>query len=149
MNDIDIEIGQVLWLIIRYNNTGTISDKVHPYLVMGINEEFGYIEIAQLDSLEGKEYKAAKKTNHVIYYRNPTESVITKDAYIQLDNTFRIESFPGLSKFRRIKGKLSEDKRNKAIEKYYTYHENNIISENKNVYMNKEEILLLNRPKYY
>lgn len=148
MDNFDLESGQVLWLIIRYNNSGDISNVKHPYLVMDINEEFNYIEIAQMDSLEGKEYKAAYKSNHVILNQKPTESVIEKNVYIQMDNTFRIEKCSEILRFRRIKSKLSETKRTEVIKKYFAYRENNNISENKNVFMSKEEILMLNRPTY-
>lgn len=55
-----IEVGQVLSLKMRFNNSGLISVTKHPYLVIEINDEFGTVEIAQLDSLKGKEYKAAR-----------------------------------------------------------------------------------------
>lgn len=145
MENFNLEIGHVLWLIVRFSNNGDISDMRHPYLVVDINEDFNYVEVAQLDSLAGKEYKATFKSNHVIFCDKPSESVISKDSYIQLDRTFRIELFSSLSKYRLSKGKLSEPKREKAIKAYFDYHENHIISEMKNVYMSKEEILYLNR----
>ena len=41
-----IEVGQVLSLKIRFNNSGTVSTRKHPYLVVGINDEFGTVEVA-------------------------------------------------------------------------------------------------------
>ena len=64
----DIEVGQVLSLRIRYNNNGDIAVKKHPYLVVGINNELNTVEIAQLDSLYGKEYKAAMRCNKTRHY---------------------------------------------------------------------------------
>ena len=58
MND-SLEIGQVLSLRIRFNNNNIISSSKHPYLIVDINDEFNTVEIAQIDSLDGKEYKAA------------------------------------------------------------------------------------------
>lgn len=71
-----IEVGQVLSLKIRFNNSGTISRVRHPYLVIEINDEFGTVEIAQMDSLEGKEYKAAMRSNKTIFCDNSNETVI-------------------------------------------------------------------------
>ena len=50
-----IEVGQVLSLKIRYNNSGNVSSVAHPYLVVGVNYELNVVEIAQLDSLRGME----------------------------------------------------------------------------------------------
>jgi hypothetical protein len=106
----ELEIGQVVSLRIRFNNRGDIAKSKHPYLVVGIDEELGTVEIAQLDSLKGKEYKSAFKSNKTIFCSDPTETVIDKDSYIQLDNTIRIEDFNGISTYRRQPDKLSKDK---------------------------------------
>lgn len=140
----DIEIGQVLSLRIRFNNSGTISSSKHPYLVIDINEEFDTLEIAQIDSLAGKEYKAAKKSNKTIFCDNPLEKVIDKDSYIQLDNTFYIEYFDGLSDYRRQADKLSTLKLCDVISAYREYHEKYSIDEDKQVFMDKNEIVSLN-----
>lgn len=87
----DLVVGQVLSLKIRFNNNGDIALKKHPYLIVDIDEKLGVVEIAQLDTVEGKEYKAMMKSNKVIYCDNPSETVIDKDSYIQLDNSFQIE----------------------------------------------------------
>lgn len=89
----DLVIGQVLSLKIRFNNNGDISRKKHPYLIVGIDEILGVVEIAQLDTLYGKEYKAIYTSNKVIYFDNPIETVIDKDSYVQLDNSFQIRIF--------------------------------------------------------
>lgn len=62
----DLVVGQVLSLKIRFNNQGDTAARPHPYLVVGVDEELGTIEIAQLDSLKGKEYKAAMRSNKTI-----------------------------------------------------------------------------------
>ncbi len=46
----DLEIGQVISAKIRFNNSGLVSAVNHPYLITGINQELGIIEIAQLDN---------------------------------------------------------------------------------------------------
>lgn len=140
----DIEVGQVLALKIRFNNNGDISTASHPYLVVAVNEDLGIIEVAQIDSLKGKEWKAFKRYNKVVYRENPTETVIDRDSYIQLDNTFKIENFSGLERYRRQTDKLSAGKLGKVLKAYYAYHEMNEIEETKVVYMSKGEILALN-----
>lgn len=141
----DLEIGQVLALKIRFNNSGTISNCSHPYLIMDIDEEFNTIEIAQLDSLAGKEYKAAYKSNKTIYCDSPNETVIDRDSYIQLDNTIRIENFQDIVRFRRQPDKLSNDKLESVLNAYKKYHQEHEIDENKIVYMSETEIKRLNR----
>ena len=135
-----LEIGQVLSLKIRFNNTGTISTKRHPYLIIDINKELNYIEVAQIDSLLGKEYKAAFRSNKVLYCSDPLETVIDKDSYIQMDNTIQIELYDGLIKYRRQTDKLSYDKLKAVIKAYKEYHEKYEIIENKQVFMDRYEI---------
>lgn len=135
----DLEVGQVIAAKIRFNNSGLISSARHPYLIVGIDEELRTVEIAQLDSLEGKEYKAAMRSNKVIYCDEPSETVIDKDSYIQLDNTFLVELYEGLAKYRRQPDKLSEEKLIDALKSYQSYHAKYHIDENKQVYMRKEE----------
>lgn len=135
-----LEVGQVLSLRIRFNNTGTISQKRHPYLIVAIDEEFSTVEIAQLDSLQGKEYKAAMRSNKVIYCDDPQETVIDKDSYIQMDNTLKIELYDGLIHFRRQADKLSTGKLQDVLFAYKKYHDCYEIDENKQVYMDKTEL---------
>ena len=136
-------VGQVLSLKIRFNNNGDISRKKHPYLIVDIDEILGVVEIAQLDTLDGKEYKAIYTSNKVIYCDNPNETVIDKDSYIQLDNSFQIEYFDSLGRYRRQEDKLSECKL-ADLEAYRKYHEEHEIDEMKIVFMSKAEILRLN-----
>lgn len=140
-----LEVGQVLSLVIRFNNTGQIAKVKHPYLIVGVDLELNTVELAQLDSLVGKEYKAAMKSNKVIYCDDPFETVIDKDSYIQMDNTFRIEFYNGLEKYRRQADKLSANKLNEVLQAYYTYHDQYQIDEDKQVYMSKEELEILQK----
>lgn len=135
-----LEIGQVLSLKIRFNNSGAVSVRRHPYLIVGIDSEFNTVEIAQLDSLAGKEYKAAMRCNKVIYCDDPYETVIDKDSYIQMDNIFLLEQYDGLGQYRRQPDKLSCGKLEDVLLCYQQYHEKNQIDENKQVYMSQEEI---------
>lgn len=135
-----IEVGQVLSLKIRYNNSGDVSSVVHPYLVVDVNNELNVVEIAQLDSLKGKEWKAFKWGNKPIYATNPTETVIDKDSYIQMDNKFLLENHSGLEYYRRQKDKLSEKKLNNVLKAYRKYHETHQIDEDKQVYITRIEL---------
>lgn len=137
-------VGQVLALRIRFNNTGTISATKHPYLIISIDNENEYVEIAQIDSLVGKEYKAAFRGNKAIFNSNPQETVIDKDSFIQLDNTIRIELCPELENYRRQTDTLSAAKLSEVLDAYTKYHDRYSIDENKVVYMDKNEILALN-----
>lgn len=47
----DLEVGQVISAKIRFNNSGVKSPINHPYLIVGIDQKFGVVEIAQFDSL--------------------------------------------------------------------------------------------------
>lgn len=136
----DLEIGQVLSLKIRFNNEGAISQLCHPYLIVDIDVELNIVEIAQLDSLCGKEYKAAMRSNKVIYCDEPQETVIDKDSYVQLDNTFKLELYEGLRIYRRQTDKLSQEKLNSVLRAYQNYHRNHEIDENKQVYMTQHEL---------
>ena len=141
----ELEIGQVLSLKIRYNNEGLTATKKHPYLIVGVDKELNTVEVAQLDSLRGKEYKAMRKSNKIIYSDDPDETVIDQDSYIQLDNTFRIENSQHLLNYRRQESKLSDDKLSDVLDSYKKYHEDNDIEDNKNVYMTINEIAELNK----
>lgn len=142
---IGLEIGQVISAKIRFNNSGLTSSVNHPYLVIGIHKDLGTVEIAQIDSLAGKEYKAAMKCNKVVYCDEPVESVIDKDSYVQLDNTFQVEWYEGLCNYRRQTDKLSAKKLAELIQAYRDYHSSHHIDENKQVYMTKKEFEALQK----
>lgn len=135
----ELEVGQVISAKIRFNNSGLKSPVNHPYLIVGIDRELRTVEIAQLDSLKGKEYKAAMRCNKVVYCDEPYEAVIEKDSYVQLDNTFRVELYDGLLRYRRQEDKLSEGKLEDVLKSYRSYHESHHIDENKQVYMDRKE----------
>ena len=140
-----IEVGQGLALKIRFNNKGDAASSPHPYLVVAVHDMLGIIEIAQMDSLAGKEHKAAFKSNKVIFCNDPIETVIDRDSYVQLDNTIQLENFSGIEGFRRQTDKLSKEKLEDVLNAYRNYHEVHEIDEMKNVYMDKNEILSLNK----
>ena len=138
-----IEIGQVLSLKIKFNiKPGTISLCNHPYLVVGIDKIRNRIEVAQIDSLAGKEFKAARKTNKTIFCDG--ETVLDKDSYIQLDNKFTIENSTKLEHFRRQPEKLTASKLADVLKAYNDYQNNFKIDSNKCVDMTISEILSWN-----
>jgi len=138
-----IEPGQVLTLNMQVSNSGLILYG-HPYLVLYANEDNNYIEIAQVDSLKGKEFKAARKTNKIIFCDEPQETVIDKDSYIQLDNLLRIEYFDELVLLRRQQDKLSINKFNDVLHTYEAYQSTHFLDENKQVYLSRSEITAIN-----
>lgn len=138
-----IEVGQVLSLVIRFNNSGDISATKHPYLVVEVNEDT--IEVAQLDSLGRKRYKAAFKENKLIVCDNPKETVIDRDSFIQMDNKITLEKFDDLVNYRRQTDKLSSQKLSDVLSAYRNYQDKNRLDENKIVYMDETEIRNLNR----
>ena len=141
----NLEVGQVLSLKMRYNNSGDISTTKHPYLIVDINKTLGVVEVAQIDSLEGKEHKAAFRSNKTILNSDPVETVLDKDSYVQMDNIFRLENCAELEQYRRQTDKLSPLKLDAVQNAYRRYHETHEIDENKNVYIDRNEILELNK----
>ena len=109
---------------------------------MHINDDT--IEIAQMDHLDGKEFKLAFRANKPI--KCAGETVIDKNSYIQLDNTFLIENYDGLDKFKKTDDTLKVF--DKILEKYDKYHLDNEIDENKIVYVDRRELEQLNPYDY-
>ena len=140
----ELKPGQVIWIRARFNNNGATSTARHPYIIIQPNEEMEYYEVAQFDSLAGKEYKAMRLSNKVIYCDDPEETVISKDSFIQMDNKFMIEDYPGLVKYRTTEDTLSKSKFDDLIASYNKYQEGHQIDEDKIVYMDKEEVEALN-----
>lgn len=140
----DLKTGQVLWLKIRFNNSGLISNAVHPYLIASIDNEYNTIEIIQMDSLKGKEWKAMFKSNVTILNTDPVEEVIQVSSYAQMDNTFTVENYDGLVKYRKTAALLSQKKLENLLKRYNLYHNTHTIDENKIVFLSSEEIENLN-----
>lgn len=139
-----LEIGQVVWLKIRFNNNGEIARTEHPYLVIDIDDDLDAIEVAQIDSVEGKGQKAFFRSNKIILCTDPNETVISKDSFVQLDNTIKIENCSDLVNYRPRIDKLSEEKLASVLSAYNNYHSRYEIDDNKNVYISREELLDLN-----
>lgn len=139
-----IEVGQVLWLRGRFNNEGDISDVIHPYLVLRVIGDTA-LEIGQMDSVTpDKVWKLALESNKAVFNEKPTETVIEKDGFIQMDNAIQIEYYDGLTKYLRTADKLSKGKLDEILQEYRDYHITHEIDENKQIYMTKEELESLN-----
>lgn len=140
-----IEIGQVLSLKIRFNNSGAVASVAHPILVLNVDNDKNILEVAHIDSItEEKKWKALLNSNVTIKKSNPNETVIDKDSFVQIDNIIQLENFPKLETKRRQIDKLSDKKFEKVLNRYLQYKENEWIDDNKKVFMDKDEIISLN-----
>lgn len=106
--------------------------------------EDNYIEVIALDKTKGKVHQLFHKYNYSINCEEPKESVISEDSYAQLNTKITIELFDNLVKSRKTIDKLSKDKLEELIKSYYEYQNENIIDEERIVYMTKEELIKLN-----
>lgn len=140
----DLEIGQVLWLNVKYQ-TNVVSKVPHPMLVAISNIEENNIEVIAIDKAKDKLHQLFSEANFFINSDDPKEKVIYVDSYAQLNNSLTIEYFPEIVKYRRTKQKLSKQKLDDLLEEYNKYHENNIIPDERIVYMTKEDILKWNK----
>lgn len=140
-----IEVGQVLSLKIRFNNSGAVANQAHPVLVVKVNYDKNVLEIAHIDSItKEKKWKALLKSNVIVRKYNPFEKVIDRDSFVQIDNIIQLEYFPELVQKRRQPDKLSDVKLNKVLDRYFSYQKNEWIDDDKKVFMTKKEIILLN-----
>ncbi len=140
----DLQIGQVLWLNVRYQ-TNVVSKVPHPMLVAIANIEDNNIEVIAIDKAKDKLHQLFSEANFFINSDDPKEKVIYVDSYAQLNNSLIIEYFPELVKYRRTKQKLSKQKLDDLLNEYNKYHKNNIIPDERVVYMTKEDILKWNK----
>lgn len=137
----NLEIGQVLWLKIKYK-IDEIAKEKHPMLIAKVNEK--YIEVIALDKTKGRLQNLYRPYNVFISIDNPNETVITQDSYAQLNNKFTIENTKELLMARKTRDKLSKKKLDDVLTKYSIWHEENIINEERIVHMDKKDILVLN-----
>ena len=139
----NLEVGQILWLKVRYK-TNVTAEIAHPMLVAIINIEEDKIEVIAIDKAKDKMYQLYSEANYFIDSENPKEKVIYVDSYAQLNNTLTIEYFPEIINFRRTKEKLSKQKLANLVNAYKEYHRINSIPNERQVYMSKAEIIKLN-----
>ena len=137
----NLQVGQVLWLKVRYQ-IDKVSDVKHPILIAAINNE--YIEIIAMDKTAGKMQNLYYSYNRYINSMDPKEQVIYEDSYAQLNTKLTIENFDELVKYRKTTALLSENKLKELLDDYYEYQKNNKILEERIVHMTKYDLLELN-----
>jgi len=141
MSDSELEIGQVLWLKVRYQ-IDVVSNIPHPMLVAKIEDD--YIEVIAIDKTRGKMHQLFHKYNLYINSDDPKESVIYEDSYAQLNTKLTIDKIDELKCARKTCSKLSKNKLNEVLTEYNEYQLKYGLDEQRIVHMTKEEILTLN-----
>lgn len=139
-----IEVGQVLWLKLKFQADGEYSKTVHPYLVVNINDNgtANFVNLLQFDSLEGKEWRIQSNKYMVIMNTDPKEDVIFKDSFLRLDSIFLVENFEELKEFKRNEAKLSKNKLERVLFKYNNFvAEGNHIPDSRQIMYKKADIL--------
>jgi hypothetical protein len=139
----NLEIGQVLWLKVRYQ-TDIVSQVAHPMLIREISVQKGIVEIIALDKARDKIFQLLSEANVYINSDSPKETVISMDSYAQLNNKLTLEYYDDLKKYRRTNNKLSKDKLAFLLKKYEEYHRQNFIKEERIVHMTKIELEQIN-----
>ena len=141
MSDSELEIGQVLWLKVRYQ-IDVVSNVKHPMLVAKIEDD--YIEVIAIDKTRGKMHQLFHKYNLYINSDDPKENVIYEDSYAQLNTKLTIDKIDELKNARKTCSKLSKNKLNEVLTEYNEYQLKYGLDEQRIVHMTKEEILILN-----
>lgn len=137
----DLEIGQILWLKVRYQ-LDKVADTKHPMLIAKIEDD--YLEIIAIDKTAGKIHQLYRPCNHYINSQNPYETVIYEDSYAQLNTKLTIDKFKELVTFRKTNDCLSNKKLKELLEHYEEYQNNNVLDESRIVHMTKSELLEIN-----
>ena len=137
----DLEIGQVLWLKVRYQ-IDVVSTVKHPMVIADIKND--YIEVIALDKTKGKLHQLFHYYNFYISYENPKEDVINEDSYAQLNTKLTIDNIEELKNSRKTLKKLSSKKLNELLKEYNDYQNNHNLEEQRVVHMSRDEILKLN-----
>ena len=76
----DLEIGQVLWLKVRYK-TDIVANMAHPMLVAVIDIDDNKIEVIAIDKAREKISQLYNEANYFLDSENPKEKVIYVDSY--------------------------------------------------------------------
>lgn len=141
MNNNELEIGQVLWLKVRYQ-IDVISEIKHPMLIAKIEKD--YIEVIAIDKTQGKMHQLFHNYNFYINSKEPKENVIYEDSYAQLNTKLTIEKIDELKLSRKTEAKLSKNKLKNLLAEYSEYQFKYGINEERIVHMTRKEILKLN-----
>ena len=136
----EIEIGQVLWLKVRYQ-IDIVSEIKHPMLVAKVEKD--YIEVIAIDKTAEKMYQLFHKYNYYINSDNPKETVIFEDSYAQLNTKLTIDKIEELKKSRKTNSKLSKNKLINLLKEYETYQKKYGVDEQRIVHMTNIDIYIL------
>ena len=137
----ELEIGQVLWLKVRYQ-IDVISQVKHPMLIAKIEND--YIEVIALDKTAEKMYQLFHNYNYYINHDNPLEKVIFEDSYAQLNTKLTIDKIDELKKARKTNLKLSKNKLDDLLKEYKIYQDKYGVDEQRIVHMTSNAIVDLN-----
>ena len=141
MINTELEVGQILWLRVRYQ-IDIISEVIHPMLIAKIEND--YIEVIAIDKTAGKIHQLYHNYNYYINSENPNETVIFEDSYAQLNTKLTIEKIDNLKYARKTCDKLSSKKLKDLLQEYNKYQIKYGLSEQRIVHMEKDEILKIN-----
>ena len=137
----ELEVGQVLWLKVRYQ-IDVVSSVKHPMLICKIEDN--YIEVIAIDKTAGKMHQLYHNYNYYLNCDDPKESVIFEDSYAQLNTKLTIDKIDELKYSRKTLNKLSKNKLNNLLIEYENYQNKYNIDEQRIVHMTNKEILYLN-----
>ena len=137
----ELEVGQVLWLKVKYQ-IDVVSKIKHPMLIAEIKDD--YIEVIALDKTAGKMHQLFHNYNYFINSDNPKETVIFEDSYAQLNTKLTIDKIEELKNARLTLEKLSKSKLNDLLNEYKRYQDKYGIDEQRIVHMTSIDILILN-----
>ena len=140
INKTELEIGQILWLKVRYQ-IDVISEIKHLMLIAKIEKD--YIELIALDKTAGKLHQLYHHYNYYVDSKNPKESVIFEDSYAQLNTKLTIDKIDELKLSRKTLNKLSENKLNIILDEYQNYQNKYGVEEQRIVHMTNNEIIYL------
>lgn len=136
-----LEVGQILWLKVRYQ-IDVVSCVKHPMLIAKVESD--YIEVIAIDKTFGKMHQLYHNYNYYIDSKNPKETVIFEDSYAQLNTKLTIDKIEELKNSRKTIDKLSKIKLYDILTEYDNYQKKYTIDEQRIVHMNKKEIFDLN-----
>lgn len=138
----ELEVGQVLWLKVRYQ-IDIVSNIKYPMLIVQIEDD--YIEVIALDKTAGKLHQLFHEYNYYLNCSKQNESAIKEDSYAQLNTKITIDKIDELKNIRKTLNKLLSFKLKELLKEYERYQFTRELDENRIVvHMTKEKIVLLN-----
>lgn len=137
-------VGQILWLKLPFINGGPASTCEHPYIIIELDDTYNTIEVAQIDSIKGKDHKLIYKSNKPIFITDPSEPALSEDSFMQMDHLIRLQYFRDITAFRKCETPISDARLKDLLDSYHRYHNENIIPDKNILYIVMDELLLMN-----